>query len=127
MTISEATLHWMDEHDRPLGYLARQCGMDAERLISLITGHSAPTNEELAVLASAVEVEADELAHSDASPALGDTHPLRCYTVREVAALLGVSTDTVRKEMDRGALGYIVVGERAMRIPHAELQRRVTL
>ena len=59
-------------------------------------------------------------------PAVAEVHPLQCYTVREVAHLWGVSTDTVRTEMRSGVLRYVVVGERAHRIPHAALERRLT-
>ena len=117
MSIGEIVLGSMHEHDRSPGFLDRQCGVDVERLMLLITGQAAPTGEELEALAAAMGIEAHELAQSDEAPAVADVHPLRCYTVREVAALLQVSEDTVRKEMSTGALRYIVVGARASHPP----------
>ena len=55
-----------------------------------------------------------------------DLDPLRCYTVAEVAALMGVSADTVRAEMKSGTLEHVVIGARAHRIPRAALERRLT-
>lgn len=37
-----------------------------------------------------------------------------------------MSTDTVRSEMDSGALGYIIVGQRVRRIPHEALEQRIS-
>ena len=126
MSIGEIVLRSMHEHDRSPGFLDRQCGVDVERLMLLITGQAAPTDGDLTSLAGAMWVEPRELAQSHEAPALADVHPLRCYTVREAANLLAVSEDTVRKEMSTGALRYIVVGERAMRIPHGALAWRVS-
>ena len=41
--------------------------------------------------------------------------------------MLQVSPDTVRKEMATGVLGYIVVGDRAHRVPHSALEARLRL
>ncbi len=127
MTMGEVILDWMNANDRTLSYLARASELDADLLIALITGQSMAADHDRETLAAAMGMGVGELVQSSDSPAVADTHPLRCYTVREVAALLQVSEDTVRKEMATGALHYLVVGERAMRIPHAALQRRVSL
>ena len=58
---------------------------------------------------------------------VAEARPLRCYRVKEVAELLQVSPDTVRKEMTTGVLGHIVVGDRAHRIPHSALEARLRL
>ncbi len=127
MTIIESILAWMHEEDRTIVYMARQCDMDAERLIAIIAGRAMPSDDDRDALAAAMGVEVDALAESENPPLGADAHPLRCYTVREVAGLLGVSEDTVRKELATGALRHIVVGERTWRIPHSALEWRVAM
>ena len=124
MTIGETILTWMGEHDRTLGYLARLSNLDVPRVIALIAAQSPATDEEVAVLAEAMALEVGDLLSAE-RPAVVEVHPLQCYTVREVAHLLGVSQDTVRAEMKTGVLRYVVVGERAHRIPHAALEWRL--
>ena len=125
MTIGETILTWMGANDRTLGYLARTSNLETDRIIALITAQSPPTHEDLEALAEVTAMGVGDLLSAD-RPAVAEVHPLQCYTVREVAHLLGVSTDTVRTEMRSGVLRYVVVGERAHRIPHAALERRLT-
>ena len=109
MTMGEVILDWMNANDRTLSYLARASELDADLLIALITGRSMAADHDRETLAAAMGMSVGELMQSSDSPAVADTHPLRCYTVREVAALLQVSEDTVRKEMATGALHYLYV------------------
>ena len=126
MTIGDAILRWMDEHDRTLAHVARNSGLDVGEIIALVCGHSQSSELELQCLAEALELDAGELQPGEDDRPVADPHPLQCYTVREVAHLLGVSQDTVRAEMRSGALRYVVVGERAHRIPHTALAWRLT-
>ena len=48
-------LRWMREEERTLGYLARQSGIDPERLI---------TGDEAAALAAATDIPAEQLSGS---------------------------------------------------------------
>ena len=49
--------------------------------------------------------------------------PTRFLTIAEVAALLGVSTKTVRRRLRDGSLRKAPLGGRAVRIPASELDR----
>ena len=121
----ETILRWMSEEERTLGYLARQSGIDPERLITLITGDD-PTVDEAAALAAATDIPAEQLTGSASyvqPAALVD--PYQCYTVAEVARILRISADTVRKEIREGLLAHVVLGERALRIPRRALARRL--
>ena len=120
-------MKWMYEHERTPVYLCRRAGMDPDDLIDLIVGTAEPGEGILNRLAEATELPLDQLQTSAADRAVGEraTDPLRCYTVKETANRMSVSPDTVRSEMDSGALGYIIVGQRARRIPHQALEERL--
>ena len=119
-------LYWMHTEERTVGYVARRSGIDPGRLIDLIAG-SAPTDEEVAALATATGISAAELrGHDpDCTPSGECLDPLHCYTVAEAAAIMHVSTDTVRAEMREGILEHVVIGAKAQRIPRWALERRL--
>ena len=119
-------LHWMQDEDRSVAYLARKSEIDAGRLIDVIAG-SAPTDEEVAALATSTGISTAELrGHDpDCTPSGECLDPLRCYTVAEAAAIMHVSTDTVRAEMREGILEHVVIGAKAQRIPRWALERRL--
>ncbi len=123
----ETLLAWMHTEDRTIQYVASRSGIDPVRLIKLIAGAS-PTDDELVALSALAGIPAEDLRGRGSDRASdGDRlDPLRCYTVAEVAALMGVSADTVRAEMKSGTLEHVVVGARAHRIPRAALERRLT-
>lgn len=49
--------------------------------------------------------------------ALGNVEAARLYTINQVAAILSVSTKTVRRWIDSGKLIAVRPGPRSMRIP----------
>ena len=121
-------LMWMVENDRSFGYLCGKAGLSPECLVNLITGYAMPIPQELAALEQAMDLPAGQLLRSNA---LNVTtayapDPLRCFTVREVAERMKVHEGTVRKEMEQGILGWILVGERARRIPEQALEERLS-
>ena len=116
-------LTWMHEEDRTVAYLARQTGIEPGRLIDVMAD-TEPTDDEVTALSEAIGIPAGDLRggeHTDAD--LFD--PLRCYTVAETAAIMGVSQDTVRSEMRDGTLEHVVIGARSHRIPRWALERRL--
>ena len=125
--LGKQLLQWLYGQDRTPGFLCRTAGVDPDDLIDLIVGAAAPGEDTLARLAEATELPLDQLQQAAADQAVSECgpDPLRCYKVNEVAARMGVSPDTVRSEMDSGALGYIIVGQRARRIPHQALDERL--
>ncbi len=46
----------------------------------------------------------------------------RLYTIKEAAYYLNVSSDTIRRLIARGELGYVLVGRRSIRIIPQELR-----
>ena len=118
---------WMYHEDRGPDYLCQRVGLDCDELFALMVGAAAPRDELLAKLAEVTKLPMEQLAASAADQAVGasELDPRRCYKVEEVARFLGVSLDTVRSEMDSGALGYIIVGQRVRRIPHQALEERL--
>ena len=48
---------------------------------------------------------------------LGNIEAARLYTINQVAAILGVSTKTIRRWIDSGKLIAVRPGPRSMRIP----------
>ena len=120
----QAVLTWMAEQDRTLGYLANRAGVDAHALAQALAGVMAPEGAMLAALETAMNLAEGELSRDvEHSPDNG-TDGLRCFTVDEVAARMQVHPDTVRKEIREGALQHIVVGDRAIRVPHNALEER---
>ena len=119
-------LGWMHKEERTVGYVARRSSIDPGRFIDLIVG-TAPTDDEVAALVTATGISAAELrGHDpDCTPSGECLDPLRCYTVAEAAAIMHVSTDTVRAEMRDGVLEHVVIGTRARRIPRWALERRL--
>lgn len=120
-------LGWMEEQERTVGFLCRKSGLTIDELIALITGAVAPTDTVLAALAEATGVPLERLQTSAADVEVGERKldPLHCLTVKQVAALLQVSEDTVRAEIDAGTLGSITVGQRVKRIPREALDARL--
>lgn len=78
-----------------------------DELIELVTGNAAPTDEALAALAEATGIPREQLESNLADPEAGQpaTDPLRCLTVKQVAALLQVSEETVEKRWNSGWQG----------------------
>ena len=124
--LGKSILAWMHEQDRSINYLSRSAGIAPERLIDLLVAAVAPVHDELAALAHVTGLPVEDLSR-EAEASRQDTpiDPLRCYSVVEAAGLLGVSPDTIRKEMSQGTLAYVVLGERAMRIPRRALEERL--
>ena len=122
----KSVLTWMHQEERTVGYLASRSGIDAGRLIEVFTG-AVPADDELERLSALTGIPAGKLQGHHADSLAGDAlDSLRCYTVAEAAALMGVSADTVRAEMKAGRLEHVVIGARAHRIPRAALERRLT-
>ena len=124
--LGKRLLSWMDEHERTIGYLCRKAGVPLDHLIGLITGEVAPDEEVLGRLVKATGLLPEQLESEGAAPGVGDAaDPLRCLTVKEVAARMRVSEDTVRWEMDAGVLGSITIGQRVKRVPISALEQRL--
>ena len=122
---SENLLRWMHDEEHSVGYVARKSGIDADRLIDLITGAEL-TPDEVFALATLTGLRADDFSGSGQSTASGTpVDPLRCYTIAEAAAIMRVSQDTVRAEMKGDTLAYVVIGARAYRIPRWALEKRL--
>ena len=97
--------------------------IDADDLIAIITGAIAPSPEQLDAVALATglpDSPLQEAATAWAPPAPPDH--LRAFTILQVAQRLQISDDTVRREMNRGRLGFVVIGERLQRIPWSALE-----
>ena len=121
-------LLWMHEQERTPAYLCRISGLTLDELIALITGDAVPSDEAVAALTEATGVPREQLESNGADREVGErgTDPLRCFTVKEVAALLQVSEDTVRAEIESGALGSVTIGLRVKRVPRAALEKRLS-
>ena len=126
--VGRKLLSWMDEQERTPGYLCRISGLTLDDLIALITGDAVPNDEALAALAEATGVPREQLQSHGVDPEAAElaTDPLRCLTVKQVSALMQVSEDTVRWEMDEGVLGSITIGQRVKRVPIAALEQRLS-
>ena len=126
--IGKTILTWMDAQDRTLSFLARTAGVNVEVLVRLITGGGVATREELSALEHAMDLPQGSLEAGTilADPTAVSDDPLRCLTVKEVAALLQVSEDTVRAEIESGALGSVTIGLRVKRVPRAALEKRLS-
>ena len=116
----------MHEEDRTVAYLARRTSIDPGRLINVMVD-AEPTDAEVAALSAATGVPTEELIETGDYPSstAAALDPLRCYTVAEAAALMGVSPDTVRGEIKDGALEHVAIGARAHRIPRWALEQRL--
>lgn len=124
--LGKQLLSWMDEHERTPGYLCRKAGVGLDQLISLIVGEVVPDEEVLCRLVEATGLLPEQLQSAEADSGAEEAiDPLSCLTVKDVAALLQVSTDTVRSEIDAGALGSILLGQRVRRIPREALEQRI--
>ena len=116
-------VQWIYGEDRTIGYVERVSGIDGRRIVDLIAG-SAPSDEEVAALSDLTGIPADDLTGPGAGE-WANPDPLRCYTIAEAAALLGVSVDVVRAEIRSGDLECVVFGSRAYRIPRWALEQRL--
>lgn len=125
--LGNTILAWMHDDERTVGYLAKRSGIAADRLIDLMTGNGTPDTDEIAALAQTTGLSVEDLRH-DAEASRHDTpiDPLRCYTVVQASALLGVSPDTVRKETRDGTLRHVVLGQRSIRIPRRAIEERLS-
>ena len=127
MTLSKILLTWMVTEDRTPSYLADKAKSDVIRMVDLIAGDAIPGADEIAALARATGLPVEDLSReTQGSPDAGSPDPLRCYTVAEAAALLGIGADTVRKEIKGGSIAHVVLGERATRIPRWALEKRLS-
>ena len=125
--LGEKLLHWMHEDEHTVGYVSRRTGIDAGRLIDLIVG-AVPTDDEVCALAGWLTgMPVDQLGSEGVAADASSDDPLRCYTVADVARILQVSQDTVRKEIKAGLISHVMLGERALRIPRAALEQRLSM
>jgi excisionase family DNA binding protein len=98
-----------------------------EQVISAVslpgkTTHAQPAQD---AIAQAVEELVRQLTAATEQPPPEGQRPRRPYTVKQVAAALGVSGSTVYRDIEAGRLeAYrIGVGKGTLRIPHDGLQR----
>ena len=119
-SIGVIILRWIYSEDRTLAFLATAASIDADNTINIITGAVAPSTEQLDAIALATGLDHDQL--QQAAAAWSPPHQLRAFTVAQAAHLLQVSEDTVRREIVRGRLGHVVIGERLQRIPWSALE-----
>ena len=125
--LGRKVMEWMFAEDRGPRFLSDATGMDPGRLIGLITGNAVPTDEELVSLSAVTGIPEHDLRVAPGEPTGLTTHdPMHCYSVAEAAALLGISEDTVRKEVRNGVLYHVVLGARALRIPRFAIEARLT-
>ena len=124
--MGKTILAWMHDEDRTVGHLARRSGIPADRLIELLAGAELTGDEALA-LANLTGMPVEELRDNSSVTESGrSADPLRCYTVAEASALLGVSPDTIRKEISQGTLAHVVLGQRSIRIPRRAIEERLS-
>ena len=118
-SVGTLLLRWLHQEDRTLAYLVVATAINADDLIAITTGAIAPTAEQLNALAEATSLDIESLQQ-----AAMDSPPdhLRAFNIVQVAERLLVSDDTVRREMARGRLGYVTLGERTIRIPWNALE-----
>ena len=126
MALAKLILDWMVAEDRTVGHLADKADLDAAALVDLIVGDAAPDADAVAALARATGLSAEDLTRdTKASPDAGSRDPARGYSVPQVAALWGVSPDTIRKEVQRGTLMHMVLADRVIRIPRSAIEARL--
>ena len=114
-----AILEWTVREDRTVAYLARQCGMEADRVVDLVIGYAAPTRDDLLALAEVTAIPVANLQRAaDAAPATPTqvTEPSAYVSAKEAAVILGVGRDTVYSMMKNGALPYALVGAKLKKI-----------
>ena len=119
-SVGAVILRWLHDQDRTLAFLASTAAIDADDTIDIITGAITPSTDQLHGIALATGLDQDQLQH--AAAAWSPPHQLRAFTVAQAAQLLQVSDDTVRREIARGRLGHVVIGERLQRIPWSALE-----
>ena len=119
-SVGAIILRWLHDQDRTLAFLVSAASIDVDDIIAIITGAIAPTDEQLSGVALATGLDQGHL--QEAAAAWSPPHQLRAFTVAQAAQLLQVSDDTVRREMSRGRLGHVVIGERLQRIPWSALE-----
>ena len=119
-TVGAIILRWLHDQDRALAFLASTAAIDADDIISIITNAIAPSTEQLDALAATTGLDQEQL--QQAAAAWSPPNQLRAFTVAQAAQLLQVSDDTVRREIARGHLGHVVIGERLQRIPWSALE-----
>ena len=128
MSIGNTILHWIQDEERTLGYVARKANLAIDDLIAIVAGDVAPSSAQVSALALATGLTEEQLqeACTSADPDDRQADPLECFTPKEVAKLLRVSTDTVYRELNEGVLQHVVFGERVKRIPRQALEQRLT-
>lgn len=85
--IGKTMLNWMVEHDRTVGFLARQSGMDPDAVVELIAGETTADIAALIALERAMGLPEGALQR-EAQSATGEhdhLDSLRCYTVKQIA------------------------------------------
>lgn len=118
----------MAEEDRTIAYLARQCGVEQDRLVLALSGRVLADADLVSALERAMGLPEGELLDDrEIGDIAGDAAHLRCFTIAEVARRTRTHPDTVRKELRTGRLGYIVLGDRGTRIPYRALEERLSL
>ena len=119
-SVGAIILRWLHDQDRTLAFLVTTASIDADSIITIITGATAPSAEQLDAMALATGLDQEQL--QQAAAAWSPPHQLRAFTVAQAAQLLQISDDTVRREMSRGRLGFVVISERLQRIPWSALE-----
>ena len=128
-SVGRLILQWINDEDRTLGYLSTKSAITTERLIDIITNAAAATSFEVSALALATALTDQQLSDAAAGtnppdpPSAPD--PLQCLTVKDVASLLQVSTDTVRNAIEVGSIPSFVVGQRNIRVPRLALEQHL--
>ena len=122
-------LRWILDEERTLGYLAARSAIAADRLMDLITGAGTPTALEISALATVTSLTEEQLQEAARMPGASERtpvlDPLQCLTVKDVASLLQVSTDTVRSAIEIGSLPSFVVGQRSVRVTRTALEQHL--
>ena len=120
-------LDWMVENHQSLRDMTLKCGLHADRLFALITGDAMPWGPpELNALARAMGLSPDDLrrGRGQGNDTSAEDGYLCHFTVSEVAALVGVSEETILEEIGAGKLDTVSNGERPVLIPRAALVER---
>ena len=127
--LGRTILNWMVENRQSAQELSLRANLHADRLFALITGDAMPWGPpELEALAGAMGISPEDLRGGQESG--GETsseYDYPCYfTVSEVAALVGVSEEIVRKEVEAGELASTSSDEHLVLIPRAALVERLS-
>ena len=116
--MQKMVFQWLAAEQREPGYLAAACGMSTERLTDLVCNRATPTDAEASAIAAVIGTSADALQQPPETPCAKTW-----FTVREAAAHLHVSTDTVYAMVRAGTVVHSRLGPRLIRIHRDDLER----